>query len=275
MNINFAKKIFGIGDEAEFFRSLPNELRRSIILKINEDRFLIISGLGLTNGPPYCYPSYTNSDLIYGLMSSKYAEKEIETSKWLIKNGIPCIKPISYVNIKDTYLQKLNINSILEASTIEYFVPSALLSEIKSPYLVKDLTSKADILINELITLMKETDPKRAMMKFCFQLANNICKYQRLGAYNDGLISDSINLAGEIIELGRFKTSDELSIKKINHEIIESRQKNEVYSYLNVVLDLSEILKIDVNIKETALNITRRTTEYCDTNFYKEMHLLA
>lgn len=261
--------------KSKFLRNLPDELRYSTVYVCDENSFLLVSGLGLNTGPPNSYASRLSQTFVHGLMTLSHADNEIKNSNWLNSNKIDCKEPLLHEKLSLQECNTLGFTKLPKRIILENLEPSILISKMRSPYIVKDDPHIFTAWLKNFLTLSQETNKRRAFSKFSLRLAKNINKYQCLGAYNDGLTSDSINLAGEFIELSRFMIPEEIRNNKISAQIFQERQKNEAYAFINIVLDLAEMLQLEISIREIILDINFEKNLLQESEFSKELKNLG
>jgi len=185
---------------------------------------------------------------------------ELKVSNWLATNNIPASRVVEVCKLETSELKLLDLDSSPKFPDGTSVEATAVVSTIKIPYFIKDTLCLKSSWRSAFLSYFDCTSLDNAFACFGIRLANNIRAYQLLGAVNDCLTSDSITIAGEILDFDRFLMPEaDYLISGISAARM-LRQQREFYLYLNVMLDAAEMAGVTSSMLNIA-NFASTNTE--------------
>lgn len=223
---------------------------RSCLFKSSHGYFHI-KGVGWSFGPPFVFSTAKEPELIFGLLESKYASREVAVSARLSAKNITNAKSIAHAKLVSEWLPQYNLP--------HGFTPSLLYTQLPCPYRVADLAyidspARLKLLkrIHELEYRETPMDVENVVDLFLSKLTIAVSKLHLMGGVNDHLTYDNVTITGDIIDFEWVYVPGIPCPDGTTDISLDNRQEKSGLYILEIALQLSSLLGITYSLKYLA-----------------------
>lgn len=229
---------------------------RSIAVKVEEYKWILIKGGGWNFGGPLVYISKKDAELVFGLCPTEAAKREIVISNKIEEFTDDFPKALYYKRFLDYKMpERFDFFSGIKYSDGKLVDPCLLYTQVKFPYRVADLAYLNDKEKEECINLCcKYWKVSREEYIDCFakKLAEHVAILHKNSFINDTLEYSNVTMLAEIVDYELFTYPGILfEDGDDGQEKPNERKEKEILYASEIVLQLSNFIHKPLTLFET------------------------